>query len=489
MKTREITTSYLILMGLGLALIVAQYKSPKPIKSIKIDSMLGLEERNFQSTENIVTFEDVRGISECRNELLEVVDILQNRSKYQKMGARLPKGLLLTGEPGTGKTLLARAIAGEAGVSFFYCSGSDLEEVFVGVGARRVRELFAQARKQTPSIIFIDEIDTIGSSRKNKGMVLDTHRATLNQLLVEMDGFSETENILVIGATNTPEDIDHALVRPGRLDKEIAIPIPNIADRLEIIQLYLDKVHYDKSIDIQNIAKITSGFTGADIANLINNAILIAVKEDRSACNDQDIDKAKDRITMGIASPHFFRTEKEKYQIALREIAKSLTILWTPGTYQLYKTSILRRGNVDGKTVSSPSKDEISFTKEQALANIDVLVSAKVCEDLFFEKEEVTEHPAEDLGKATATIVRFLMQGMFEETVGLLFFREMEELGSDLKEKVDKEASEILKQSYKRVHKLISPQFKLIKLLAEELVEKETLTREELTSLISKYNR
>ena len=272
------------------------------------------------------TFEDVKGIAECREELEDVLDIIKNREKYKRMGAKLPRGILLTGEPGTGKTLLARAIAGEAQVNFFSCSGSDFEEIFVGVGARRLRSLFATAKESSPSIIFIDEIDALGSSRKSK-ISIETQRATLNQLLVEMDGFEEYENVLVIGSTNVPEDLDNALMRPGRFNKEIHIPVPNLADREEIIRFFLNKVNFDPSIDPNKIAKTTTGFTGADISNLINTAILLAVKDGRSACNEQDIERARDRITLGVASLSQFRSEKHKFKVALRETAKALTIL------------------------------------------------------------------------------------------------------------------------------------------------------------------
>ena len=442
----------------------------------------------FKPETTTTTFDDVRGISECKEELADIVDMIRNRNKYTKLGAKLPRGIVLTGEPGTGKTLLARAIAGESGVNFFSSSASDFEEVFVGVGAKRVRSLFEAAKMSTPSIIFIDELDALGTSRKTKAGMIESQRGTLNQLLVEMDGFKESENIIVIGATNVGEDLDHALMRPGRFDKEISVPIPHLSDREEIIKFYISKVNYDPKIDIKKLARTTTGFTGADISNLVNTAILIAVNDNRSGCNENDFEKARDRIQMGIASPSIFRSEKQKFKVALREIAKSLTILWTNGSYQLYKTSIMRRGNKDGKTISSPLNDVVGLTKEQALAHIDIKLSSKVCEDIFFTKNKTTEVPGNDLIEATSGLKNLLMQGLFEDRVGVLFFRQFEQLGVYQKELIDTETEKLLKESYERVKNLLSKQKNLIEFLAHKLVEKETLNREQLLSLINEYN-
>jgi ATP-dependent metalloprotease len=481
-STLKSSLSILRNLSLGLVLGCLIYYRKE---IFKLPSGVGFSKNYILAEPVTVTFEDVRGMSECREELLDVLDILKNRKKYQEIGAKLPKGILLTGEPGTGKTLLARALAGEAGVSFFSCSGSSFDEIFTGVGAKRVRELFSAAREHKPSIIYIDEIDAMGLSRESSSS--SRQNGVLNQFLVEMDGFDQYEDILVIASTNVPKDLDKALVRPGRFSKEINIPVPNLSDRKDIIKYYTDKVYFYDSVD--KIAKITAGFTGADISNLINMAVLIAIKDGRNACTFEDIEKAKDRITMGVAFKNRVRSDKSLYKTALLEISKALTIILTPGSNYLYKTTILKRGTDDGKTTAMPLNDQVSFNKQQMLAAIDANLSKKVCEELFFDINKNTDRPAKDLKKASGLIMDFLLQGMFEESVGLIYHEDPRNIGPERKNQIDLQAELILRQSYNRVKKLLEPKMELIKYLANELVAKETMDLFEIRELIQKFNR
>lgn len=479
--------SSIILSTIISALLIGESKSRlSPSKKSPFNQLL--EDYKVYPDKKTATFDDVKGISEVQEELQDIVDMLKTRDKYFKVGAKLPRGILLTGEPGTGKTLLARAIAGEAGVTFFSSSGSDFEEVFVGVGASRIRHLFAEAKALSPSIIFIDEIDTLGSIRKSKN-TMQTQRATLNQLLVEMDGFEEHQNVLVIGATNVVNDIDNALLRPGRFDKEIQVPVPHLNDRIEILKLYLSRVNSDPNINVERIARSITGFTGADIANLVNTAILLAVKDGRNALNEIDIDKAKDRISLGIASPSIYRSERKKFKIALRQICKALIILWTPSPYVLYKTSIIRRGNNDGKTSAMQKHEIVSLSKKQVMASIDTKIAGKVSEDLFFRKEKITDKQQNEMMEATNFLKNLMMQGLFDKEIGLLFYKNYKELGPEQKNKIDEVCSQIMAQSYERVKDLLEPKKNLIEFLANKLVEKETLSKEEIENLISNYRR
>lgn len=445
--------------------------------SSKPDSHLG--------EKSTVTFADVKGINECREELEEIVSILKNREKYQKIGAKMPRGILLTGPPGTGKTLLAKAIAGEAGVKFFNSSGSEFEEVFVGVGAKRIRELFETAKKSSPSIIFIDEIDAVGGSRKGHGT--HSYRQSLNQLLVEMDGFSERDNVIVIAATNLPESLDEALKRPGRFDKTIDIPMPDMKSRKDILDLYLGKISHDASVDSGEIARSTSGFTGADLFNLVNMSMLVAIKAGRLECSNIDIEAAKDRILLGVANKSMIFTDEEKYNIALHEVGHVLAILYTEGAEPLHKTSILRRGNSYGKTTQIPENDRVSLTKKQFLAYIDIKLAGKVLQELANKKDDSSTQCSNDLLIATENAHRLIRTGMFEELFGLGYYEERDDMGPMIKNKADQSVNMLLEQSYVRVKKLLQDKVDLGKKLAEELVKRETLTKSEVLEIVNRY--
>jgi ATP-dependent metalloprotease len=432
------------------------------------------------------TFADVRGIDECRKEMEEIVSLLNDHEKYEKIGAKVPRGILLTGEPGTGKTLMAKAIAGQAGVKFIACSASEFDELIVGLGAKRIRDLFKKARESAPAIIFIDEIDSVGGTRRGRfGPGLNSQ--SLNQLLVEMDGFQSRENVIVIAATNRPEVLDDALKRPGRFDKTIHIPKPDLKARQEIAELYLQKVAKDSSVSSEKIAKGTVNFTGADIANLINTAILCAIRAGRQECNSEDIEEAKDRLLLGVPNRSMSFSDKEKYIIALSEIGQALIILETEGAEPLHKTSILVRGENYGKTSQLPEKDLLNYTKEKALAQLDVLVSGKVMQDLALTNEEVTDKDGRELGKASSFANRMVMGGLFRELFGLMYVEDKERLAPLTKKMVDSAVSTLMQQSYSRVTQKLKDKVDLAKGLAQLLVEKESLSSAEVSQAIDSY--
>lgn len=432
------------------------------------------------------TFADIHGISEVRSELYDIVDILKNREKYYKIGAKLPRGILLTGEPGTGKTLLARAIAGEADVTFFSASGSDFDEVFVGVGAGRIRGLFNEAKKLAPSVIFIDEIDTLGAARMQDGN-MEKQQATLNQLLVEMDGFEEYQNVIVIAATNVVNDIDQALLRAGRFDKQIEVPVPHLADRIEIFKYYLEKIISDPEIDIEAVAKLTTGFTGADISNMVNTALLLAIKDGRHSCTFKDLELSRDRILLGIASPNTFRTENQKKKIALREATKAISILELQQDQTLNKVSIIKRGKKQGKTSALPSKDNISLSIDQFFSSIKISLSSPASEEIFFKKNKNTDSHREELSKISKFIRQNLMHGLLESRTGLLFFNDFNKMSLGRQNIIDKVTEEILDKAYNEIRMFIRNRKEVIEAVADELVKKEILDKNQIVEIVERF--
>jgi ATP-dependent metalloprotease len=456
----------LFFFGIGLALV----------------SFISKKRNQFTPEKPTTTFQDVKGLDECLSEFEEIVKILKNPQKYRDIGAKLPRGILLTGEPGTGKTLMARAIAGESQVDFFYTSGSEFDEIFVGVGAKRVRELFEAAKKSPKSIIFIDEIDSIGRSRK--GLYSNYHRQTLNQLLVEMDGFDTSDNVIVIAATNMPQSIDEALMRPGRFDKSINVPVPSLKSRIEIISLYLNKIKIDSTVNSEKLAKSTFGMTGADIANLINTAMQLALKDGRNTCTSQDIENAKDRLLLGIASKSPDETNTERFSKSLYEAGKVVTILNTKGADPLYKTTIIKRGQNLGKTTQTPDKDKLGANKMEVLAMIDTKMAGKVIHDLQYGDIKKNTHSQKDIIEATEFVKRMVREGLFDEFFGVAFFEDQESLGPKLKDAVDQAAKKILQESYDRVEKLLISKSEDIKKITRILMERETLSRDEILEII-----
>jgi ATP-dependent metalloprotease len=348
-----------------------------------------------------IRFEDVKGVDEAKDELKEIVEYLKNPQKFAKLGAKLPKGVLLCGEPGTGKTLMARAIAGEAGVPFLYCSGASFDELFVGVGPRRVRDLFEEAKRLSPCIIFIDELDAIGQSRKFSMGGSYAKESTLNQLLTELDGFKPTEGIIIIGATNLPETLDSALTRPGRFDKQVVVPVPDYKGRKDILDLYLKKTVPGPDVNSEVLARGTIGFTGAELHNLINLAAIKATIKGMKHVDMKVIEEAKDDILMGIKRTTWSQTEDEKKMTAYHESGHALVALFTEGSNPVHKATIISRGASLGSTVYLPEKDELSHTKKQMFAKLAIAMGGRAAEEIIYGPEGVTTGASSDFRSAT----------------------------------------------------------------------------------------
>ena len=449
----------------------------------KMPTMTPMEvDYKIEPDSKVSRFNEVCGISEVKAELLDLVDMIKNKEKYVRLGAKLPKGILLTGQPGTGKTLMARAVAGEAEATIFTASGAEFDEVFVGVGASRIRELFKEAKKHSPAIVFIDEIDTIGCSRIEESYV-DRRSETLNQLLVEMDGFEEHDNIIVIGATNMAHDMDPALLRPGRFDKQIAVPVPNRSDRMEIFKHYLSSVISDPQIDIEAVAMATTGFTGADISNMVNTALLLAVKDGRHACTQSDLFLARDRIFLGIASPSLCRSENRKLKIALREASKALAIMNFDKTRKLDKVSILKRGSFQGKTSSVALDDNISVTKEAIYNTVKVAMASQAAEEAFFHKGKISDYNSNGMKEAGEYLRNNIMQGLLDE-FGLVFYEKFDHLSGKNQDLLHSIVKREVDKCYKETLEYLRSKERVIRKVAQELVKKETLRVEEVEEIV-----
>ncbi|XP_004498398.1 ATP-dependent zinc metalloprotease FTSH 11, chloroplastic/mitochondrial [Cicer arietinum] len=431
---------------------------------------------------NVKTFKDVKGCDDAKQELEEVVEYLKNPSKFTRLGGKLPKGILLTGAPGTGKTLLAKAIAGEAGVPFFYRAGSEFEEMFVGVGARRVRSLFQAAKKKAPCIIFIDEIDAVGSTRKQ----WEGHtKKTLHQLLVEMDGFEQNEGIILMAATNLPDILDPALTRPGRFDRHIVVPNPDVRGRQEILELYLQDKPTAENVDVKAIARGTPGFNGADLANLVNIAAIKAAVEGAEKLTAAQLEFAKDRIIMGTERKTMFISEESKKLTAYHESGHAIVALNTDGAHPIHKATIMPRGSALGMVTQLPSSDETSISKKQLLARLDVCMGGRVAEELIFGRDNVTTGASSDLQSATELAQYMVSSCGMSDTIGPIHIKERP--SSEMQSRIDAEVVKLLREAYDRVKALLKKHEKALHALANALLEYETLNAEEIRRLLLPY--
>ncbi|GLT35824.1 hypothetical protein SLA2020_102430 [Shorea laevis] len=431
---------------------------------------------------NVKTFKDVKGCDDAKQELEEVVEYLKNPGKFTRLGGKLPKGILLTGAPGTGKTLLAKAIAGEAGVPFFYRAGSEFEEMFVGVGARRVRSLFQAAKKKAPCIIFIDEIDAIGSTRKQ----WEGHtKKTLHQLLVEMDGFEQNEGIILMAATNLPDILDPALTRPGRFDRHIAVPNPDVRGRQEILELYLQDKPLADDIDVKAIARGTPGFNGADLANLVNIAAIKAAVEGADKLTAAQLEFAKDRIIMGTERKTMFLSEESKKLTAYHESGHAIVAFNTEGAHPIHKATIMPRGSALGMVTQLPSSDETSISKRQLLARLDVCMGGRVAEELIFGQDHVTTGASSDLNTATELAKYMVSNCGMSDAIGPVHIKERP--SSEMQSRIDAEVVKLLREAYDRVRALLKKHEKALHALANALLECETLNAEEVKRTLLPY--
>ena len=446
-----------------------------------------IRSRITNTEDNPIKFEDVQGIDESREELEEIVDFLKDPGKFERLGGEIPRGVLLMGEPGTGKTLLAKAIAGEAAVPFFSISGSDFVEMFVGVGASRVRDMFAQGKKHAPCIIFIDEIDAVGRSRgAGLGGGNDEREQTLNQLLVEMDGFEVNEGIIVIAATNRPDVLDPALLRPGRFDRHVVVPTPDINGRENILKTHSKNIELHKEVNLNTIARGTPGFTGADLANLVNEAALWAARQDKDAVKNEDFEYARDKVMMGAERRSLLITDEEKETTAYHEVGHALVAASIEEVDPVHKVSIIPRGRALGVTMLLPEEDRHSHNKRALLGQIAMMMGGRAAEHLVFKR--FTTGASDDLKRATELARKMVCQWGMSEKLGPLTYAEDAGhvfLGRDLQQHkefsnesmkmIDEEVLEILNSSYDRANKVLKTYRKALKSLAETLLEKETI--------------
>jgi cell division protease FtsH len=444
-----------------------------------------------------VTFDDVAGIDEAKEELEEIVEFLRNPQKFSRLGGKIPKGALLVGPPGTGKTLLARAIAGEAGVPFFTISGSDFVEMFVGVGASRVRDMFEQAKKNAPCIVFIDEIDAVGRSRGvGYGGGNDEREQTLNQLLVEMDGFEANEGIIIIAATNRPDVLDPALLRPGRFDRQVQVPNPDIKGRERILGVHARKVPLGPDVDLRIIARGTPGFSGADLANLVNEAALMAARVGRRFVTMEDFENAKDKVMMGAERRSMVMTEDEKKLTAYHEAGHAIVGLNVPQHDPIHKATIIPRGRALGLVLSLPERDQLSVTYTKYKSKIAMAMGGKVAEEIVFGKENVTSGAASDIQQVTRIARAMVTQFGFADELGHVDYANEQQsfLGSyqgqsnvspETQKLIDQKVREIIDEGYATAKRILTEKREDLDRLALGLLEYETLTGDEITKVIA----
>ena len=447
-----------------------------------------------------VTFNDVAGVEEAKEEVEEVVEFLRDPKKFSRLGGKIPRGCLLVGPPGTGKTLLARAIAGEAGVPFFTISGSDFVEMFVGVGASRVRDMFEQGKKHSPCIIFIDEIDAVGRSRgAGLGGGNDEREQTLNQLLVEMDGFDTNEGVIIIAATNRPDVLDPALLRPGRFDRQVVVSNPDIIGREKILKVHAKKISMSPDVNLRTVARGTPGFSGADLANLVNEAALLAARKNKRIVTSQEFEEAKDKVMMGAERRSMVMTEEEKKLTAYHEAGHAIVTLNEKAAYPIHKATIIPRGRALGMVMQLPERDEVSQTREQLHAQMAIAMGGRVAEEIIFGDDKVTTGASSDIEQATKRARAMVMRAGLSKELGPILYGENEEevflgrsvarqqnMSEETARKVDAEIKRFVDMGYERAKKTLKEKIEDLHKLAKALLVYETLTGTEIEDLINK---
>jgi cell division protease FtsH len=446
-----------------------------------------------------VTFADVAGCDEAKEEVTEMVDFLKDPGKYQKLGGKIPRGVLMVGPPGTGKTLLAKAIAGEAKVPFFTISGSDFVEMFVGVGASRVRDMFDQAKKHAPCIIFIDEIDAVGRHRgAGLGGGHDEREQTLNQLLVEMDGFEGSEGVIVIAATNRPDVLDPALLRPGRFDRQVTVGLPDVRGREQILAVHAKKVPAAPDVEIKNLARGTPGFSGADLANLVNEAALFAARKNKKLVEMDDFEKAKDKLLMGVERRSMVMSDEEKSLTAYHEAGHAIVGMKVPSHDPVYKVSIMPRGRALGVTVYLPERDEYSASKEKLEGRISTLFGGRIAEEIIFGAEKVTTGASNDIERATGLSRNMVTRWGMSERLGPLSYSEEEgevflgrsvtrhkSVSDDTAHLIDEEVRSLIDRNYERAERILREHMDVLHSMAQALIKYETIDREQIDAIMA----
>jgi len=445
-----------------------------------------------------VTFQDVAGVEEAKEELEEIVHFLKDPRKFQKLGGRIPKGALLVGPPGTGKTLLARAIAGEANVPFFTISGSDFVEMFVGVGASRVRDMFEQAKKSAPCIIFIDEIDAVGRSRgAGLGGGNDEREQTLNQLLVEMDGFETNDGVILIAATNRPDVLDPALLRPGRFDRQVVVSNPDIIGREAILKVHLKKITTGPDVNPKVIARGTPGFSGADLANIVNESALLAARKNKRIVTMSDLEEAKDKVMMGAERRSMVMTEEEKTLTAYHEGGHAVVALYEPTSDPIHKATIIPRGRALGMVMRLPERDQLSITREKMFGNISVAMGGRIAEEMIFGYDNVTSGASSDIEMVTKMAKNMVTRYGMSDQLGPIAYQENEEevflgrsvsrtqnVSEETAKKIDSEVKKIVEAGYARAKKILAEKVDELHKVSKALLTYETLSGEEIKKIV-----
>ncbi len=454
--------------------------------------------RLLTENKNRVTFEDVAGVDEAKEELTEIVDFLKDPQKFQRLGGKIPKGALLVGPPGTGKTLLARAVAGEAGVPFFTISGSDFVEMFVGVGASRVRDMFEQAKKNAPCIIFIDEIDAVGRHRgAGLGGGNDEREQTLNQLLVEMDGFEANEGIILIAATNRPDVLDPALLRPGRFDRQVVVPNPDVSGRERILRVHMKNVPLAADVDVKTVARGTPGFSGADLANLVNEAALMAARKNRRMVTMRDFEDAKDKVMMGAERRSMVMSEDEKKNTAYHEGGHALVALTVPSADPVHKATIIPRGRALGMVMQLPEGDRYSMNYEQMTSRLAIMMAGRVAEELIFGKDKITSGASSDIQAATGLARNMVTRWGYSDKLGMVAYGDNQEevflghsvsrtqnVSEETARLIDEEVKRLVQSGYEEAKRILTERLDDLHALAKALLEYETLSGDEIVNVM-----